>query len=92
MSNLTDPNNQNQLSQDKVRKKKKLKFIDNVPKENIKELKENSLSFFDKPDSKNNLSLNINFSFGQKSKEKIRNNISNKKRRYNLINNGFFKK
>ena len=70
MSNLTDPNNQNQLSQDKVRKKKKLKFIDNVPKENIKELKENSLSFFDKPDSKNNLSLNINFSFGQKSKEK----------------------
>ena len=52
MSNLTDPNNQNQLSQDKVRKKKKLKFIDNVPKENIKELKENSLSFFDKPDSK----------------------------------------
>ena len=75
-SNLTDPNtteikqniNKDNVDQDiSVRKKKKLKFINNVSKENIQEIKQNSLSIFDKPEVKStkNLSLNPTFSFGQ---------------------------
>ena len=75
-SNLTDPNsteikqniNKDNIDQDiSVRKKKKLKFINNVSKENIQEIKQNSLSIFDKPEVKStkNLSLNPTFSFGQ---------------------------
>ena len=93
--NLTDPNNaetkqdiiNNELNQNQnssIRKKKKLKFINNVSKENIQEIKQNSLSIFDKPEIKTtkNLSLAPNFSFGQKpnqdnAKEEI--NKSNEK-------------
>ena len=78
-SNLTDPNNteskQNIINDNNqnisIRKKKKLKFVNNVSKENILELKEKSSSIFDKPETKTNknLSLNANYSFGQKPKQ-----------------------
>ena len=80
-TNLTDPNISetktnliNNIEQNtSVRKKKKLKFVNNVSKENIQEIKENNLMAFDKPEIKNNKnanpSLNINFSFGPKQKQ-----------------------
>ena len=86
LRNLTDPNNaetkQNLINNDlnlnqnqnsSIRKKKKLKFVNNVSKENIQEIKQNSLSIFDKPEIKTtkNLSLTPNFSFGQKPKQEI---------------------
>ena len=80
-SNLTDPNKteskQNLINgsneNTSLRKKKKLKFINNVSKENIQEIKQKNSSVFDKPEIKNtnNLSLNINFSFGQNPKQNI---------------------
>ena len=101
--NLTDPNNaetkqdiiNNELNQNQnssIRKKKKLKFINNVSKENIQEIKQNSLSIFDKPEIKTtkNLSLTPNFSFGQKPiqdnvKEEI-NKSTEKNEKKDIIN------
>jgi hypothetical protein len=88
-SNLTDPNsteikqniNKEDINQNtSLRKKKKLKFINNVSKENIQELKQNSLSIFDKPEIKNtkNLSLSKTFSFGQLQKADNSNEEINK--------------
>ena len=104
-SNLTDPNdvqtkqninienndiNQNQNSS--MRKKKKLKFINNVSKENIQEIKQNSLSIFDKPEIKTtkNIYQNPFFSFGitqlaDNPKEEI-NKSAEKKEKKEVIN------
>ena len=85
-SNLTDPNNNetkeniiNNANQDvSIKKKKKLKFINNVSKENIQEIKEKNLSAFDTPENKNIKTskelLNNNFSFESKSKQNNNNN------------------
>ena len=80
-SNLTDPNNTetkeniiNNVNQEvSIKKKKKLKFINNVSKENIQEIKEKNLSAFDTPENKNIKTskelLNNNFSFESKPKQ-----------------------
>ena len=80
-SNLTDPNNNeteeniinNSNQEVSIKKKKKLKFINNVSKENIQEIKEKNLSAFDTPENKNIKTskelLNNNFSFESKAKQ-----------------------
>ena len=80
-SNLTDPNNNetkeniinNSNQEVSIKKKKKLKFINNVSKENIQEIKEKNLSAFDTPENKNIKTskelLNNNFSFESKPKQ-----------------------
>ena len=76
-SNLTEPNNpetkENINPEISIKKKKKLKFVNNVSKENILELKEKNSSIFDKPEIKNTKAnkekLNMNFSFESKQKE-----------------------
>ena len=88
-SNLTEPNPIiNEIKKENIienvnpdvsiKKKKKLKFINNVSKENIQEIKEKNLSAFDSPENKNNKtskeSLNNNFSFESKSKQNNNNN------------------
>ena len=87
-SNLTDPNPNNNGTKENIidnvnpdisiKKKKKLKFINNVSKENIQEIKEKNLSAFDTPENKNNKtskeSIKNNFSFESKSKQNNNNN------------------
>ena len=88
-SNLTEPNpNINEIKKENIienvnpdvsiKKKKKLKFINNVSKENIQEIKEKNLSAFDSPENKNiktsKETLNNNFSFESKSKQNNNNN------------------
>ena len=80
-SNLTYPNNNetkeniinNSNQEVSIKKKKKLKFINNVSKENIQEIKEKNLSAFDTPENKNIKTskelLNNNFSFESKPKQ-----------------------
>ena len=108
LRNLTDPNNAetkqniiinndlnlNPNQNSSIRKKKKLKFVNNVSKENIQEIKQNSLSIFDKPEIKStkNLSLTPNFSFGQKPKQDISKeeiNKSSEKNEKKETNNNF---
>ena len=87
-SNLTDPNPKKNETKENIidnvnpdisiKKKKKLKFINNVSKENIQEIKEKNLSAFDTPENKNNKtskeSIKNNFSFESKSKQNNNNN------------------